>query len=141
MATIRKLAFDLADRFYDEHFREPEPTDAEVADLLARVLEAAGHEVRELISPEDVNLSASVFRKAVLLRVDVESVPAAVVQHLAYWRAALARDDEKAEQEQAVEGRLEKVKGAFERRMLRTASLAEVGAMRIAIQEVLKESA
>ena len=64
------------------------PTDAEVADLLARVLEAAGHDLPE---PREVNT------------ISVERWRGALLSDLVQYRAALARDAEKAEQEQEQE--------------------------------------
>ncbi|WP_146605130.1 hypothetical protein [Jiangella anatolica] len=92
MATKRKLLLNRGGSFHrtvtgtqavwDETVKDP--TDAEVADLLARVLEAAGHHLPTI--PADY--SSGYYLEQLLL-------------DLAAYRDALARDAEKAEREQA----------------------------------------
>lgn len=100
MSDKRKLAFATGDKFFDKYATGwiVDPTDAEVADLLARVLEAAGHELPDL----DYEPVATVeYRWEIALK------------YLALLRAALARDAEKAEREQAVKRLAEDLGAAY----------------------------
>lgn len=94
MSKTRKLGFSPKDELL---FWNPtgcraeyitDSTDAEVADLLAGVLEAAGHEVPTNIPHQ--NISIEKWRELLLA-------------DLAGYRAALARDAEKDEREQTIE--------------------------------------